>query len=136
MHERFGSQLELQELEISDPAIYELLLATENAYGVAPKDATIPELFMGEDALLGKAIREEATALIERYLTTGGTEWPPTYTASITRPAPATTPEPMASPANQASSAPGGSRVPALFVAGAALVATVALVLRRRTAAD
>lgn len=77
LRDRFGSQLDLRELEIADPAVYRLLLEMEEAYGVPPEKATIPELFLGRDVLLGgKAIREEAEALVERYLEAGGAEWP------------------------------------------------------------
>ncbi|MBC7225356.1 MAG: hypothetical protein H5T59_13965, partial [Anaerolineae bacterium] len=71
----------------------------EEAYGVPPEKATIPELFVGNDALLGEAsIRQEAAALVERYLEAGGADWPPLYTAYLeaapTPPATAT-PEPL-----------------------------------------
>lgn len=96
---RFGSQLDLRQLEISDPAVYRLLLEMEEAYHIPPAKATIPELFVGEDALLGEAaIRQEAAALLERYLQAGGADWPAPYASSMQSgpPQPETpTPEPL-----------------------------------------
>lgn len=100
LQDRFGSQLDLRELEIADPAVYRLLLEMEEAYGVPSEKATIPELFVGRDALLGgKAIREEAEALVDRYLEAGGTEWPPLYMAYLeARPAQPVAPTPEPAP--------------------------------------
>ncbi|MGC8839186.1 MAG: hypothetical protein ACP5UM_12295 [Anaerolineae bacterium] len=99
LQERFGDRLDLHQLEISDPAVYRLLLEMEEAYHVPPEKATVPELFVGRDVLLGEAsIRQEAEALVERYLEAGGTEWPPLYVAYLeAAPAPpvTATPEPL-----------------------------------------
>jgi len=84
LRNRFGGQLDLRLLEISDPAVYRLLLEMEEAYSVPPEQATIPELFVGREVLLGdEAIRQEAEALVQRYLEAGGTEWPPLYAAYL-----------------------------------------------------
>lgn len=101
--DRFGSQLDLRQLEISDPAVYRLLLEMlemEEAYGVPPEEATIPELFVGKDALLGEAaIRQEAADLVEQYLQAGGADWPAPYASYMeSAPLQAETPTPAPAP--------------------------------------
>lgn len=95
LQDRFGNQLDLHQLEISAPAVYRLLLEMEEAYHVPSEEATVPELFVGEDVLSGEAaIRREVAALVERYLQAGGADWPALYTshldAQAAQPAPPT----------------------------------------------
>ena len=68
-----GSLLEIVYLEISDPSVFQQMLALEKAYAVPPELADIPEIFIGDQALIGEQqIRERLPGLVRNYLSQGG----------------------------------------------------------------
>jgi cytochrome c biogenesis protein CcdA len=86
----FGTQIAVAELDIQDPAVLEFLLLLEEQAKV--KEPTIPEVFIGTDALIGAdPIREQLRQRIEFYLARGGVALP--IVAGATPPAPAATQE-------------------------------------------
>lgn len=72
---QYDGQIEINYLEISSPVIYEQMLALERQYNVSLEQADIPEVFVGEYALLGpEAIKADLPGLIDQYLAGGGTD--------------------------------------------------------------
>jgi cytochrome c biogenesis protein CcdA len=104
---KYGPRVVIDERDMSDPATFEFLLALEKQYAVA--EAGIPEVFIGQDALIGPdPIRERLKERIDYYLAQGGIGLPdvagvvaptkaPTTTAQAT-PSPESTLTPLARP--------------------------------------
>nr|MBC8248628.1 hypothetical protein [Anaerolineales bacterium] len=81
LQEKYGAQLEVQSIEISDPDNYEWLLDMEAAYQIPPDKVGIPEVFIGDTALIGEAeIRARLDETIAGYLAAG--EEPPAAVTS------------------------------------------------------
>ncbi|MBN1934481.1 MAG: hypothetical protein JW934_07435 [Anaerolineae bacterium] len=77
LYREFGTRLQIMAIEIGDPDNYEWWLACEQAYGVSENEADVPELFIGDQALVGaQAIEAGAQALIQSYMTQGGVDYP------------------------------------------------------------
>jgi len=77
MQEKHGAQLEMQSIEISDPDNYQWLLDMETAYQIPPDKVDIPEVFVGDTALIGEAeIRAQLDETIATYLAAGGADYP------------------------------------------------------------
>jgi cytochrome c biogenesis protein CcdA/glutaredoxin len=69
----YGSQLEIVYLEISEPSVFQQMVAIEKEYDVPPETADIPEVFIGDQALIGEEqIREELPGLVRQFLKQGG----------------------------------------------------------------
>ncbi len=78
LQEKYGAQLEMQSIEITDPDNYEWLLDMEAAYQIPPDEVSIPEVFVGDTALIGEdEIRARLDETIASYLTAGGVDYPP-----------------------------------------------------------
>ena len=78
LQEKYGAQLEMQSIEISDADNYEWLLDMEAAYQIPPDKVGIPEVFIGDTALIGEAeIRARLDETIASYLAAGGVDYPP-----------------------------------------------------------
>jgi cytochrome c biogenesis protein CcdA len=78
LQEKYGAQLEMQSIEISDTDNYQWLLDMEAAYQIPPDKADIPEVFVGDTALIGEAeIRAQLDETIASYLAAGGVDYPP-----------------------------------------------------------
>lgn len=78
LQEEYGAQLEMQSIEISDADKYQWLLDMETAYQIPPDKAGIPEVFIGDTALIGEAeIRARLDEIIASYLAAGGVDYPP-----------------------------------------------------------
>jgi cytochrome c biogenesis protein CcdA/glutaredoxin len=72
---QYGSGIEISALEISDATAFEQMLAMEQRYGVTPEQADVPEVFIGEYALVGvEEIRAKLPGLIAGYLAQGGAD--------------------------------------------------------------
>jgi cytochrome c biogenesis protein CcdA/glutaredoxin len=70
---KHGSLLEIVYLEISDPSIFQQMVALEKAYEVPPELADVPEVFIGDRALVGvEQIRAELPGLVRQFLSQGG----------------------------------------------------------------
>ena len=78
LQEEYWAQLEIQFVEISDPDNYQWLLDMEAAYQIPPDKVSIPEVFVGETALIGEdEIRARLDETIASYLAAGGVDYPP-----------------------------------------------------------
>jgi cytochrome c biogenesis protein CcdA/thiol-disulfide isomerase/thioredoxin len=77
LQQKYGAQLEVQSIEISDPDNYQWLLDMEAAYQIPPDKVDIPEVFVGDTALIGEAeIRARLDETIASYLAAGGVDYP------------------------------------------------------------
>ena len=75
--EKFGSQLEVNLIEVVTTEDIELLYETAAAYGIPKDRVNVPFLIIGEHVLIGsKQVPDELPGFIEQYLSQGGTEWP------------------------------------------------------------
>ncbi|MCR4408027.1 MAG: hypothetical protein NUW24_14100 [Anaerolineae bacterium] len=86
LQEKYGAQLEVQSIEISTAENYEWLLDMEAAYRIPVDQVSIPEVFIGDTALIGEAeIRARLDETIARYLMAGGVDYPlrPSATPSL-----------------------------------------------------
>lgn len=78
LQEKYGAQLEVQSIEISTVENYEWLLDMEASYRIPADQVSIPEVFIGDTALIGEAeIRARLDETIARYLAAGGVDYPP-----------------------------------------------------------
>jgi len=74
---RYGDQMQIKVIEISDPANYEMLIRAEEMFGVSPQERGIPTLIVcGQVSIGEEAIREQLCCLLDRCLTKGGSPWP------------------------------------------------------------
>jgi cytochrome c biogenesis protein CcdA len=86
----YGDRLAVDERNISNSDDFQFLLGLEEAYQV--ESPSIPEVFIGEDALIGpEEVRQGLRERIEHYLAQGGVAFPAV-------PAPGTAPVATASP--------------------------------------
>jgi cytochrome c biogenesis protein CcdA len=77
LQEKYGAQLEMQSIEISDADNYQWLLDMETTYQIPPEKVDIPEVFVGDTALIGEdEIRERLDETITSYLAAGGVDYP------------------------------------------------------------
>ncbi len=101
IQEKYGDQLEVKLLDISEQANFELALALEEIYGIPEEEAGIPEIFIGHTPpLIGSyVIREQLDGLIQEYLDAGGADFPsPERLALLVTPMPTATPTSTAVP--------------------------------------
>jgi thiol-disulfide isomerase/thioredoxin len=78
LQEKYGAQLEVQSIEISDADNYQWLLDMETAYQTPTDKVGIPEIFVGDTVLIGEAeIRARLDETIASYLAAGGVDYPP-----------------------------------------------------------
>jgi len=84
----YGERLVVDERNMSDPVMFQFLLSLEAQAGV--KEPGIPEIFIGQDALIGPdAIRAQLQERIDYYLSQGGVSLP--VVAGVTAPVKAPT---------------------------------------------
>ena len=77
LQDKYGDQLEIKVVEISDPANYEMLIRTEEMFGVSPEERGLPTLVVDDHVLIGEdAIREQLSCIFDTCLGAGGTSWP------------------------------------------------------------
>ena len=112
LEEKYGDQLEVRAIEISDPDNYPLWVAAMETFQVPPERQGVPMLFIGDTVLIGsREIPEKLPGLIEQHLAAGGVDYPAIpglgdileVTAS---PAPTPTPAPIPTPTVQGSEEP------------------------------
>jgi cytochrome c biogenesis protein CcdA/glutaredoxin len=73
----YGEQMQIKMVEISDPANYEMLIRTEEMFGISPEERGLPTLVVDGQVLIGEdAIREQLPCLLDTCLGAGGTSWP------------------------------------------------------------
>ena len=74
---KYGDQMQIKVIEISDPANYEMLIRAEEIFGVSPEERGIPTLIVCGQVSIGEdAIREQLCCLLDRCLEKGGASWP------------------------------------------------------------
>jgi cytochrome c biogenesis protein CcdA/glutaredoxin len=77
LEEKYGDQLEVRTIEISDPDNYPLWVAAMEAFQVPPERQGVPMLFIGDTVLIGsREIPEQLPGLIEQHLAAGGVDYP------------------------------------------------------------
>lgn len=77
LKEKYGDQLDLRLINISNPTHYELLIKGEEAYGVEAKDRGLPTTFLGDQVLSGEdANRSQMESLIDQAFAAGSLDWP------------------------------------------------------------
>jgi cytochrome c biogenesis protein CcdA/glutaredoxin len=77
LEEKHGDQLQIRAIEVSDPAHYQLWLATMDAYQVPTEQGGVPMLFIGDTVLIGSGeISEKLPGLIEQHLAEGSVDYP------------------------------------------------------------
>ncbi len=74
---KYGDQMQIKVVEISNPAHYEMLLRAEDMFDVPQEEKGLPTLVVGGQVLIGEdAIREQLLCLLDTCLGAGGTSWP------------------------------------------------------------
>ncbi len=92
--QKYGTQLEIAFIDISNPQNYAGLLQLEAVYGLDSTKTGVPEVFIGDKVLTGEiAIRNNMEGIIQEYLAKGGVDYP-----SIARLNPQGTPAPTPTP--------------------------------------
>jgi hypothetical protein len=77
LQERYGSQLDVRTVEVSDPTRYELWRSVIETFQVPPERMAVPMLVIGDSVLVGSyEISEALPGLIEQHLATGGVDYP------------------------------------------------------------
>ena len=77
LFDKYGDQLEIAFIDISNPTNYQGLLMLEAAYGVDSSKAGVPEVFIGNYTLMGSIeIPEKFEGLVQKYLAQGGVDYP------------------------------------------------------------
>lgn len=98
---KYGDQLQIELIETSDPAGYELYRAAVEVYSVPPDRQGVPALFIGDHHLGGSVeIPRILPGLIEEYLAAGGVDYPaiPGLAGLKPTPAHAASPTPRPTP--------------------------------------
>ncbi|TEU15739.1 MAG: hypothetical protein E3J21_12455 [Anaerolineales bacterium] len=74
---KYGEQWQIELIETSEPAGYELYRAALETYDVPPDRQRVPALFIGDHHLVGSVeIPQILPGLIEQYLDAGGVDYP------------------------------------------------------------
>jgi len=77
MHEEFGTRLDIRLVEIRYPENYELLIRTEEQFGVQAQERAIPTLVIDGQVLIGEQeIRSGLRSIVEQGIQNGGIGWP------------------------------------------------------------
>ncbi|MCS7281923.1 MAG: hypothetical protein NZ769_00975 [Anaerolineae bacterium] len=75
---RYPNRLDIRYLEISSPAVYELLIRTEEYFNVAPERRGLPTIVLGDRILIGEEeVRQQLPCLVEKCLAETGADFPP-----------------------------------------------------------
>ncbi len=75
--EKYGDQLQIMGVDISQPGSEALFNAAIEQYDVPPENQGVPMLLVGDVVLVGSAeIPERFPGLIEEHLAAGGLDWP------------------------------------------------------------
>lgn len=95
--QKYGAQLEIAFIDISNPQNYEGLLQLEAAYGLDSTKTGVPEVFIGDKVLTGAfAIRDNMDSIIQEYLAKGGVDYPSIARINPPEEMPGPTPTPNA----------------------------------------
>ena len=88
LYRKWVYRLQIVAVDISDEANYQWLLAFEKAYGVPADQADVPELFIGDQYLIGKqAIEENLARVVQEYADQASTSGTSVQAPDVPRPA-------------------------------------------------
>jgi len=74
---QYGDQIEINYLDVSDSTVLEQRMTLEKRHGTVPKEADTPQVYIGDQALVGaEEVRGRLPELIEQYLAQGGADLP------------------------------------------------------------
>ena len=83
---QYGRRIEINYLDVSDPAVLEQRATLEKRRGLVPQKADTPEIFIGAEALVGEEeIRSRLPGLIDQYLAQGGADLPALPSLAVER---------------------------------------------------
>ena len=72
-----GTKLHVALVEIDYADNYELLIRTEEYFGVKAEERAIPTLVVGDQILIGEdAVRNQLRGIVEQGILNGGIAWP------------------------------------------------------------
>jgi cytochrome c biogenesis protein CcdA/thiol-disulfide isomerase/thioredoxin len=74
--EKYGDQLEIAFIEVTDPVHYEVYLAAIEEYNVPPVRQGVPAVYIGKKYIVGNEIPDQLEGLIEDYLDRDGVAYP------------------------------------------------------------
>ncbi len=75
--DKYGEKLEIRDMNIADPRNFEMMLGFEMMYQISEDKVGIPEIFIGDDYLIGETdIGTKLEGLVEKYLAEGGVSYP------------------------------------------------------------
>lgn len=96
IQEKYGDQIEIKLLDISDSYNYGLLLSLEEAAQIPPEKRGVPMMFVGRTIMVGDlSIKDNLEGVIEKYLAEGGADYPvPEALLTPPTPGPTATPQP------------------------------------------
>jgi cytochrome c biogenesis protein CcdA len=78
LEEKYAGSMDVRYLEIGDPTAYELLVRTEEYFGVAPEKRGLPTVVIGDRILIGEdEVRQQLPCLVEKCLAETGADFPP-----------------------------------------------------------
>lgn len=138
LRERYGTQLEILEVNVQEPAGSAVYQAAVEQFNPAVRG--VPMLIIGDQVLVGSVqIPDQLPALIESYLAAGGVDWPalpdlpgvPTKTPPPTV-TPTSSPTLSPTPTSPAEKAPAGASWGLLAIAVLTLLALAQVIFRRR----
>lgn len=77
MQNEFGTKLDIRLIEIDYPDNYELMIRTEDHFGVRAEERAIPTLVIDGQVLIGETeIRSSLYTIVEQGIQEGGIAWP------------------------------------------------------------
>jgi cytochrome c biogenesis protein CcdA/glutaredoxin len=77
MQSEFGTKLDIRLVEIDYADNYELLINTEEHFGVKAEERAIPTLVIGDRILIGQdVIESDLRGIVENGILSGGIDWP------------------------------------------------------------
>ncbi len=75
LHEKYGVNLEIRQVEVKDVEDVDYLYRVGAAYGLEKREVGVPLLVVGETALVGvEPIRDQLPGLVDEYLAAGGVD--------------------------------------------------------------
>jgi cytochrome c biogenesis protein CcdA/thiol-disulfide isomerase/thioredoxin len=74
--EKYGDQLEIAYVEVTEPVHYELYLAAIEEYKVPPVRQGVPAVYIGKNHIVGIEIPEKLEGRIDQYLERDGAAYP------------------------------------------------------------
>jgi len=116
--EKYGSQLEILAIDVSQPAGQELYIAAIERYSIAEERRGVPAMIVGDVVLVGGfEIPERFPGLVDAALANGGLDWPDIpglqETLAGMQPGPGATPDSSASTAAPSATGAGtGTALP------------------------